>query len=70
MPDSTQTGSVHDRLHGRGVLRADAVRRRVEIRWDGSVTLEIRYRYAVEKCEPLEVLHGALLAERSILAGE
>jgi sugar phosphate isomerase/epimerase len=68
--DSRPDGNVHAPLdHGRIPWRS-AIRQLQAAGWVGSITLEIRYRYATEVGEPWSVLRDNLLAVRSVLAGE
>jgi sugar phosphate isomerase/epimerase len=68
--DSRGASDVHGPL-GYGVIPwQGAIRQLVDAKWEGAVTLEIRYRYAIERGDPWRVLTRNLLDVRAILAGE
>ena len=68
--DNRPSGEVHAPLDSGSVPWRDALRQLIDAQWDGSVTLEIRYRYAAEQGEPWDVLRASLRAARAVLAGE
>jgi sugar phosphate isomerase/epimerase len=68
--DNRPTGEVHAPLGTGAVPWRDALRQLNEAQWSGSVTLEIRYRYARELGDPWDILRASLQAARAVLAGE
>lgn len=68
--DSRADGAVHAPLARDQVPWQDAVAMLRSAKWQGSVTLEIRYRYAAEQGEPWDVLEESLRTFQTVLAGE
>jgi len=68
--DSRSDGAVHAPLTRDRVPWQDAVKALRNAQWQGSITLEIRYRYAAEQGEPWDVLEESLRTFQSTLAGE
>lgn len=68
--DNRPTGEVHAPLGSGSVPWRDALRQLNDAGWSGSVTLEIRYRYACELGDPWDILRASLQAARAVLAGE
>jgi sugar phosphate isomerase/epimerase len=68
--DNRPTGEVHAPLDSGSVPWRFALRQLGDAQWSGSITLEIRYRYALEQGEPWDVLRASLRAARAVLAGE
>lgn len=68
--DSRADGAVHAPLTRDRVPWQGAVATLGNVQWRGSVTLEIRYRYAAELGEPWDVLAESLRQFRTVLAGE
>jgi sugar phosphate isomerase/epimerase len=68
--DSRADGVVHAPLGGGHVPWENAVRQLMYAGWSGSITLEIRYRYAVEQGDPWRVLEDSLRSFQAVLSGE
>jgi sugar phosphate isomerase/epimerase len=68
--DRRSDGEVHAPLGRDGVPWQDAISMLTAAKWTGSITLEIRYRYAMEQGEPWNVLEESLRAFQVALAGE
>ncbi len=68
--DSRTDGIVHAPLDAGSVPWREAVATLRDVGWQGSITLEIRYRYAAELGEPWNVLEASLRSFQSVLAGE
>ena len=68
--DSRADAAVHAPLDAGSVPWREAVAALKDVGWQGSITLEIRYRYAAELGEPWNVLEASLRSFRSVLAGE
>ena len=66
----TVDGAVHAPLTRDRVQWQDAVAALRTGQWQGSITLEIRYRYAAEEGEPWNVLEESLRTFQTVLAGE
>jgi len=68
--DSRSDGEVHAPLGRDGVPWQNAASMLRAAGWSGSITLEIRYRYAMEQGEPWSVLKDSLRTFQMVLAGE
>jgi len=68
--DSRADAAVHAPLDAGLVPWREAVAALKDVGWEGSITLEIRYRYAAELGEPWNVLEASLRSFQSVLAGE
>jgi sugar phosphate isomerase/epimerase len=68
--DSRSDGAVHAPLGRDAVPWQDATSMLRAAGWSGSITLEIRYRYAMEQGEPWHVLEQSLRTFQTVLAEE
>jgi sugar phosphate isomerase/epimerase len=68
--DSRPGGEVHAPLGHGNVPWRQAIQQLIDAKWQGAITLEIRYRYATERGDPWMVLARNLIDVRTILAGE
>ncbi len=68
--DNRTDGHVHAPLGTGTIPWEDAIERLRALRYSGSVTLEIRYRYATDHGAPWSVLDDSLRRVRAVLEGE